>query len=173
MAAIVTVGSTGCADCHNDTLISAAAETHNACASCHDATTGALIGSAIGTSFAVGGDCTTCHSGTWEAEHPTVNDHTSLVTVGATNCAACHDDTLISAATETHNACASCHDATTGALIGSAIGTSFAVGGDCTTCHSGTWEAEHTPVMDHSGIVTVIGTDCVGCHDDTLVSAAT
>ena len=125
---IVTVGATGCADCHDDTLISAAAETHNACNSCHDATTGALIGSAIGQTAP--GDCTTCHSGTWDALHPTTAyDHGVIVTVAATSCASCHDDTLVSAAAETHNACNSCHDAATGALIGSAIGQ--AAPGDC------------------------------------------
>ncbi len=167
---IVTVAATGCASCHDDTLISAAAETHNACASCHDATSGALIGSAIGQTAP--GDCTSCHSGTWDSLHPTTTfDHSSLVTVAATSCADCHDDTLISAAAETHNTCASCHDAATGALIGSATGQSGA--GDCATCHSGSWEAEHTPELSHTALVTVGATDCASCHDDTLVSAAT
>ena len=76
-----------------------------------------------GTNFADGGDCATCHGSAWDAVHPTTNfNHGGLVTVGATGCADCHDDTLISAAAETHNACTSCHDAATGALIGSAIG---------------------------------------------------
>ena len=67
-------------------------------------TTGALLGSATGK-FAPG-DCTTCHSGNWDALHPTTAfDHSGLVTVGTTSCTGCHDDTLISAAAETHNAC--------------------------------------------------------------------
>ncbi len=166
---LVTVGATGCASCHDDTLISTAAETHNACASCHDAASGALIGSAIGQTGT--GDCISCHSGTWESLHPTTTfDHSGLVTVGATSCATCHDDTLVSAAAETHNACASCHDADTGALIGSAIGQSGL--GDCATCHSGSWEAEHTPELSHTTLVTVGATNCANCHDDTLISAA-
>ena len=169
---LVTVGSTSCALCHDDTLVSAATETHNACGSCHNAN-GGLIGSAFGTYFAIGGDCATCHTGTWEAEHTPALSHTALVTVGATSCADCHDDTLISAAADTHNACASCHDAATGALIGSAIGITFAGGGDCASCHSGTWDALHpTTTTNHGIIVTVGATGCADCHDDTLVSAA-
>ena len=169
---LVTVGSTSCADCHDDTLVSAAPETHDACGSCHDAN-GGLVGSAFGTSFAISGDCTRCHTGTWEALHPTTNfNHTGLVTVGATSCADCHTDTLVSAATETHNACTSCHDAGSGALIGSAIGQTGS--GDCTSCHTGTWDALHpTTTFNHGGLVTVGATACANCHDDTLISAAT
>ncbi len=77
----------------------------------------------MGTTFAAGGDCITCHTNTWETDHPTTAfNHGNLVTVGATGCADCHSDTLVSAATETHNACVSCHDANTGVLIGSAVG---------------------------------------------------
>ena len=167
---LVTVGATGCASCHDDTLVSAAPETHNACTSCHDAATGALIGSAIGQTGT--GDCTTCHTGTWDTMHPTTAfNHGGLVTVGATACASCHDDTLVSAAAETHNTCASCHDTATGTLIGSAFGQTGS--GDCTTCHTGTWEAEHTPELSHTALVTVGSTSCADCHDDTLVSAAT
>ena len=168
---LVTVGSTSCALCHDDTLVSAAPETHDACGSCHDAN-GGLLGSAFGTSFAISGDCTRCHTGTWEAEHTPATDHTGLVTVAATSCADCHDDTLVSAATTTHNACSSCHDAATGALIGSAIGQTGS--GDCTSCHTGTWDALHpTTTTDHSVLVTVGASSCASCHDDTLISAAT
>ena len=161
---IVTAATTSCASCHDDTLVSAAAETHNACISCHDTNTGVLIGSAIGQ--AAPGNCATCHSGTWQALHPTtVTDHTGIVTVGTTDCASCHDDTLISAAPETHNACISCHDATTGALIGSAIGQ--ASPGDCATCHGSNWEPTHTgyihTVALGSGDLTN-GVSCGACH---------
>ncbi len=168
---LVTVGTTSCADCHTDTLVSAATETHNACGSCHTAD-GGLKGSALGTSFAISGDCTTCHAGTWTALHPTTDfNHGGLVTVGATDCADCHSDTLVSAAAETHNACTSCHDAATGALIGSAIGQTGS--GDCTTCHGSDWNALHpTTAFNHGGLVTVGATTCASCHDDTLVSAA-
>ena len=77
-----------------------------------------------------------------DALHPTTTfDHSGLVTVGLTACASCHDDTLISASTETHNACASCHDATTGALTGSAVGNPAP--SDCTTCHGGAFDTLH------------------------------
>jgi hypothetical protein len=158
------VGATGCASCHDDTLVSAAAETHNACSSCHNAATGALIGSAIGQTTP--GDCTSCHSGTWDAMHPTTTfDHSGLVTVGATSCADCHDDTLISAAPETHNACVSCHETGTGALIGSAIGQTGS--GDCATCHTGSWDALH-PNHGHTVAVGAAdlssGISCGSCH---------
>ena len=78
--------------------------------------------------------------GTWETTHTTDPGHTGIV-VAATSCADCHDDTLVSAAPDTHNACTSCHDTGTGVLIGSAIGQTGL--GDCTNCHSGTWDAEH------------------------------
>ncbi len=87
-----------------------------------------------------GGDCAACHGGTWDVEHTPAIDHTALVTVGTTDCANCHNDTLVSAAAETHNACGSCHDAD-GGLVGTAIGTNFTAGGDCTTCHTSTWES--------------------------------
>jgi hypothetical protein len=158
------VGTTDCASCHDDTLVSAAAETHNACSSCHNAATGALIGSAIGQTTP--GDCTSCHSGTWDAMHPTTTfDHSGLVTVGATSCADCHDDTLISAAPETHNACVSCHETGTGALIGSAIGQTGS--GDCATCHTGSWDALH-PNHGHTVAVGAAdlssGISCGSCH---------
>ena len=102
----VTVATTSCASCHDDTLISATTETHNACISCHDAANGALIGSAVGKDVSTGGDCTTCHTGAWEAEHPEpTSDHTALVTVGATSCGSCHNDTLVSAERHNHHAC--------------------------------------------------------------------
>jgi hypothetical protein len=160
---IVTVGATGCADCHDNTLVGAEPTTHNACSSCHDANTGALIGSAAGKSAP--GDCTSCHAGTWEATHTVATDHSGIVTVGTTSCADCHDDTLVGAATTTHNACSSCHDANTGALIGSAAGKSAP--GDCTSCHTGTWDALHTyhahTVQLGAGDLSG-GTSCGSCH---------
>ncbi len=164
---LVTVGSTSCAICHDDTLVGV--NSHFNCSSCHDATTGALLSTAIGQSFIIGGDCTTCHAGAWEATHATnTPDHGSLVQVAVTSCASCHDDTLTSPAPDTHNGCASCHDAN-GGLISLAVGQDFTLGGDCATCHTGTWDATHTVVPDHMALVTVSGTTCSICHDDTLV----
>ena len=85
--------------------------------------------------------------------------------MGATNCASCHDGTLISAAPETHNACASCHDASTGALIGSAIGQSGS--GDCSTCHSGGFDAEHAAYAHTVALGAAdlsSGLSCGSCH---------
>ena len=130
-------------------------ETHNACVSCHAPADGSLIGSAIGNPTPT--DCTTCHTGTWEEEHTSDPGHTGIV-VASTSCATCHDDTLMDANPETHNACVSCHAPADGSLIGSAIGHPSPT--DCTTCHDGTWEAEHpTTAYDHLDIVTVTGTE--------------
>ncbi len=127
-----------------------------------------------------GGDCVTCHSPnasvTWEVIHLTnPPSHASLVQVPATGCADCHDNTLVSAAAETHNGCTNCHDADTGALV-ALYGTdlqTFADGGDCTTCHTDTWEGTHTTNMpDHGFLVRVDATSCGDCHDDTLLADA-
>ena len=165
----ITVAATTCGgSCHDDTLVSAAPETHDACISCHDSGDGTLIGSAFGNPTPT--DCTTCHTESWETKHTTDPGHTGI-TVAATTCGgSCHDDTLVSAAPETHDACISCHDSTTGALIGSAFGNPTPT--DCTTCHTESWETKHTTDPGHTGI-TVAATTCGGsCHDDTLVSAA-
>ena len=160
----ITVGATGCADCHTDTLVSAATDTHNACTSCHDTTSGALIGAAVGNPTPT--DCTTCHTGTWAGTHTTDPGHTGI-TVGATSCASCHSDTpfIDPGDTTNHNACVSCHDTASGALTGSAVGNPTPT--DCATCHTGTWDALHTNhghtvalgAADLSG-----GTSCGTCH---------
>ena len=120
----VTGGATPCLNCHylgavnNGTVTGAHL---NNCLLCHTDTTNLTLlpGVPVG-----GGDCVTCHTGSWEVEHTPAIDHTAIVKVGTTDCASCHTDTLTSGATETHNACGSCHNAD-GFLVGSAVGTNF------------------------------------------------
>ena len=155
----VTGGATTCVSCHylgavnNGTVTGAHL---NNCLLCHADTTDLALLPGVPVN---GGDCVTCHTGSWESEHNNpVIDHTPLVKVGTTDCANCHTDTLTSAATETHNACGSCHNSD-GFLIGSATGALLANGGDCTTCHGSTWNTLHpTTTTDHGGLVTVAST---------------
>ncbi len=164
---IVTVIGTDCGSCHDDTLVSAAANTHKRCTTCHNADTGALISFAAGKSAP--GNCTTCHADPWEATHTTnAPDHSSLVQVATTGCASCHDNTLTSAAANTHNGCVSCHNAD-GSLRSLAIGRDFTTGGDCSSCHTNSWATIHTLAPDHTALVTVSGVTCANCHDNTLV----
>ena len=171
--ALVTVGTTGCGDCHSSPppLVDGAdPKVHNGCSSCHNPTTGALISLATGKSFTAGGDCTTCHTDTWENTHTTAPDHTALVTVGTTTCGNCHSNPppLVDGADpKVHDGCSSCHDSASGALISLAVGKSFDPGGDCTTCHTDTWETMHTTnTPDHTSLVTVGTTSCSSCHSD-------
>ena len=146
-ASLVQVPATGCADCHDNTLVSAAAETHNGCTNCHDADTGALVAlygtdwqtfSTVATARPVirtAGKCT----------HTTnTPDHGFLVRVDATSCGDCHDDTLISAAANTHNGCETCHNSDDGRLVttNSTDQQSLVTGGNCTSCH-GDYFANH------------------------------
>ena len=182
VALVTTTGTTcGTANCHDDTLVGV--DAHNDCATCHDATTGALLGNAIGKDFDIGGNCTTCHGSAWQSIHSTnVTPHTSLVTVtgtgtGGTACSSCHDDTLASAAANTHAAdCSNCHNGT-GGLINSAVGKSFTTGGTCLTCHTGGFDA-HSHVHDLSYNPTTDTSQaaqqgCVACHNDSLGNLAT
>jgi len=172
---LIQVATTTCGNCHSDPppLTDAAdPKVHNACSSCHDAT-GARISLAVGKTFAVGGNCTTCHTSTWEATH-TVNtpSHNTLIRVATTTCGNCHSDPppLTDAADpKVHNACASCHDAN-GGRISLAAGKTFAAGGDCATCHTSAWSTIHAP---HSHSVQVSPGDlsydppgilCSSCH---------
>ncbi|MBW2510827.1 MAG: hypothetical protein JRE01_02215, partial [Deltaproteobacteria bacterium] len=184
---LVQVATTDCASCHSTPpplVDNADPKVHNACASCHDATSGALISSAIGKDFTTGGDCTTCHGTAWESLHFTNNNgtttHNSLVTVtattaGWTNCASCHSDPpplTDGADAKVHNACASCH-ATNGSRVSTAVGKDFTTGGNCETCHgtvadSTAFASTHTT---HTASHTVsVGGDqsngqlCSNCH---------
>ena len=171
-SSLVKVAGTSCANCHDNTLVSAAANTHNACSSCHNAD-GSLRSLAIGRDFITGGDCTTCHTDSWEATH-TVNQpgHNALVQVASTSCAGCHSDPppLTNAADpKVHNACSSCHDID-GGLVSLAFGKSFTAGGDCATCHTAAWDTIHAV---HSHTVQVGAGDlsydppgslCSSCH---------
>jgi len=162
---LVQVATTSCADCHDNTLVSGAVTTHNGCSSCHN-TDGSLRSLAVGKTFTSGGDCTTCHTGSWDTLHAAAPDHTSLVRVSTTICASCHDNTLVSGAANTHNGCASCHN-TDGSLRSLAVGKNFTAGGDCTTCHGAGWETTHTThthtVALGSGDLSG-GAPCGNCH---------
>jgi hypothetical protein len=166
---IVTTSGTQCGTCHTSTLLIDPADpkVHNGCSTCHD-TDGGLIGSAIGASAP--GNCNTCHGADFTTVHPDTVDHTALVTAGTTSCGTCHTSTLLvdPADPKVHNDCLSCHN-TDGGLIGRAAGKTFAVGGDCATCHTEAFGTIHPSGIDHSGIVTTNGTQCGTCHTSTLL----
>ena len=103
-------------------------------------------------------------------------DHTSLVTVGTTSCGNCHSDPppMVAAADpKVHNACTSCHDVNYG-LKSLAVGKSFAVGGDCTTCHGDHFpnHSHHSGVYNDVTYNVVVDTSqalqqgCALCHTD-------
>ena len=120
----VTPGQSDCASCHENQLDGIPNTTHlDNCSNCHNTSTGALV-TTLGTdttTFSTGGNCQTCHTDTWLTTHNTSTpDHTSLVQVAATDCASCHDNTLASAAADTHlSDCSNCHNAN-GSQIGRA-----------------------------------------------------
>ncbi|HKI51318.1 MAG TPA: MopE-related protein, partial [Geothermobacteraceae bacterium] len=169
---LVQVGTTSCGNCHSDPpplTDPVDPKVHSSCSNCHDADYN-RISLAAGKSFAVGGDCTTCHTNAWETIHTTnPPDHSSLVQVGTTGCGNCHSDPPpLTDATDpkVHNACTTCHNAD-GSLRSLAVGKDFLTGGDCTTCHTATWEVTHTTSPpDHSALVTVGTTSCGNCHSD-------
>ncbi|WP_303720470.1 putative metal-binding motif-containing protein, partial [Malonomonas rubra] len=165
----VTGGSTYCIGCHdtgaavNGTVVT----THlNNCSLCHTTVPNLQSGLPAG-----GGDCSACHTNTWELTHiSNPPDHTTLVQVGSTVCANCHSTPpplTDNADSKVHNTCGSCHDSL-GGLIGSAAvaNKTLADIGDCQTCHIDTWEGIHTTAPNHGMIVTVGSTTCATCHDD-------
>jgi hypothetical protein len=154
-----------CLNCHVAAAapFATAGEAHkNGCQTCHNTSTGALIGSANGKT--AGADCQTCHSGYF-------NSHGHSHTMGTVAmCVSCHTTATTApytAVAQTHArlGCQTCHNATTGALNGSATGKLS--GATCQTCHS-TYFNGHA--KDHSALVKV-NTDvslpvanCVNCH---------
>jgi hypothetical protein len=165
----VNVGTTSCGNCHSDPppLVDAAdPKVHNGCSSCHNSDY-SRKSLAIGKTFAAGGDCTTCHTDPFATVHPDSVDHSALVTVGATSCGNCHISTLLVDPVDpkVHDGCTTCHDSE-GALVGLAVGKSFAAGGDCSTCHTDPFATVHPADTDHSAIVTTGGTQCGTCHSN-------
>jgi hypothetical protein len=164
---LVTVGTTSCGNCHSDPpplVNSADPKVHSACSNCHDSNYN-TISLAAGKSFAVGGNCTTCHTDPFATVHPGTVDHSALVTVGTTSCGNCHSDPppLVDPVDpKVHDACATCHDAE-GGLINQAAGKSFDIPGNCTTCHTDPFVAVHPDTVDHSQAIQ-ISVDCDGCH---------
>ena len=104
---------------------------------------------AIGQTFTPGGNCETCHTNGWEATHFNNNNgtttHNSLVQVGSTSCASCHSDPpplIDDADAKVHSTCGNCHNAN-GSLIVDLVGLNLTFGGDCTTCHTDSFDNIH------------------------------
>jgi|GEM_PF-1894796 len=167
---LVQVGTTSCGNCHSDPppLVDANdPKVHSTCSNCHDSEYN-RISLAAGKSFAVGGDCKTCHTDTFYTIHPPTVDHSALVRVGTTGCGNCHNDPLPlvdSLDPKVHNACSTCHDSD-GGLISLAAGKTLAAGGDCTTCHVDSFDTIHPDTIDHSALIKVETTSCGNCHSD-------
>ena len=171
---LVQVGTTSCGNCHTNPppLINPDdPKAHSTCSNCHDANYN-TISLAAGKTFAAGGNCTTCHGADFNGAHPDTVDHTALVNVGLTSCGDCHSGQppLVDPVDpKVHNACISCHDSD-GNLVSLAIGQNFdPPGGDCSSCHTQSFETVHPADVDHSGIVTTTGTQCGSCHTSTLL----
>jgi predicted CXXCH cytochrome family protein len=158
--------SVGCISCHDHPDITGVYHFGN-CITCHNSPKPEVI-AAIASGSA---ECITCHGADFTTTHPDTIVHTSIITVGTTSCANCHNDSppLVNVADpKVHNACLSCHDIN-GTLVSRAIGKSFAVGGDCATCHAEAFEMIHPNIIDHSTIVTTTGTSCGSCHTSTAL----
>lgn len=135
------------------------------CATCHSATTGALIGHAVGQT--VGATCSTCHT-----TYPNAHVHThSMVTVPL--CISCHTTAttapyVLTGQTHAPLGCTTCHSATTFLRIGSAIGK--VAGESCQTCHT-TYFNSHIHSHINSVKVNVAATpptaNCTACHSAT------
>ncbi len=121
--------------------------------------------------------CLTCHAATFATIHAILEGHTALVRVGSTICGGCHSDSppLVNAADpKVHSACTNCHDASFN-TISLAAGKTFAVGGDCTTCHGNYFPAHihhndgayndvsYNPLVDTS---QASQQGCADCHHD-------
>jgi hypothetical protein len=142
---------------------------HNACSSCHD-TDGNLINRAAGKSFAIGGDCSTCHDESFTAIHAggsnLIQGHSDIITTTGTQCGTCHSDPppLVNLNdNKVHDSCSTCHDGQ-GGLIDLAQGKSAP--GNCNTCHGADFTVIHPDDIDHTAIVTVGTTACGNCHID-------
>ena len=158
--------SVGCISCHDHPDITGVYHFGN-CITCHNSPKPEVI-AAIASGSA---ECITCHGADFTTTHPDTIVHPSIITVGTTSCANCHNDSppLVNVADpKVHNACLSCHDIN-GTLVSRAIGKSFAVGGDCATCHAEAFEMIHPNIIDHSTIVTTTGTSCGSCHTSTTL----
>ena len=120
----------------------------SSCSTCHNSPRQEVIDAiALGANPT---NCLPCHSGK-DVTHGSV-DHVALgyVTAGPATCATCHDPVGADATVSvTHlDNCSLCHTTVPALQPG-------LVAGDCAACHGGTWEAEHTPVLDHTALVTV------------------
>lgn len=137
---------------------------HDACSTCHDAD-GGRISLAAGKTFAVGGDCTTCHVEPFGTIHPPDTDHSAIVTTDGTQCGTCHTGTpLVDLDVDdpkVHDFCSTCHDVE-GTLISLAGGKSKP--GNCNTCHGADFTTIHPDTVDHSSAIQ-LSFDCAACHE--------
>jgi len=159
--------SSNCDSCHASGTIAGTAtgipvdpadnKVHDACATCHDTTTGALL-AAYGKASAMpagGGACEACHGGYFGSH---THGH-SMSTVSM--CTTCHITATTApytASGQTHSrlGCGTCHNTANGALIGSAIGKT--AGANCQTCHSAYFNGH-----SHSHVMNTVAL-CVSCH---------
>jgi hypothetical protein len=168
----VTIES-ACVVCHPDpaTTFTSSGDNkiHNDCTTCHDTTTNALKGSAIGHGVSDAGFgnpnvCTTCHTGRTWTDHDIDHAGSGYVTLYS-DCTGCHSETVttgqdfISATNDKkHDACTICH---------AADGSQSTGAGDCSLCHSSAAGDWTTHTQDHTGKVTA-ATGCVSCHSATV-----
>lgn len=135
---------------------------HDACATCHEATTGALVGLAAG--HAGGGDCLTCH-GDLNTGHASVHD---FAHANKPACLSCHADNVV----EEHVArrgfsCSVCHDSKVRGIVDTIAAGKAGTSVNCESCHHaqlifpdgiGKFQDRH-----HATIQSTSG-DCTYCH---------
>ena len=113
---------------------------------------GRLINEAAGKTFASPGNCTTCHTGSFDVVHPEDVDHSQAIQVSI-DCDGCHagpPPVVDPADPKVHDFCTSCHDAE-GGLISLAAGNPAP--NECITCHGSDLVALHpsSPTVDPRG----------------------
>jgi predicted CxxxxCH...CXXCH cytochrome family protein len=170
----VQVATTSCASCHDNTLVSGAANTHNGCSSCHDAN-GSLVSLAVGKTFAAGGDCATCHGGNVQTVHFSCTTCHGEPPNGssAPNTTGAHGAHDVLGFGSTSPSCAACHNGAAhynsntevGILSGfddKDWGSPSFNGSTCSklSCHGG----QTTPSWSTGSLN--VDTQCRSCHND-------
>jgi hypothetical protein len=162
---------------------------HDACSTCHNDTTGALVPPTghAGAMPVGGGVCTACHtSGTFTSLHDWATvDHSAKVTSTASCTTSCHTATAGTASTipvdatahtKVHDSCATCHSDTTLAVMKAGYGHAPTnTIGACVVCHTQTsFTAMHDwATVDHSAMVTSTASCTTSCHTATAGTAST
>jgi hypothetical protein len=169
-----------CLSCHSATTApyTANGDAHalQGCATCHNPTTGELLGSAVGRHN--GASCEECHStfSSHPFDHAPVVRVNSATTPTTANCVGCHAATVspfvVAGEVHTIQGCATCHHPATGALIGSATGKT--TGGECVTCHATSFNG-HSHGNSHEVLMRptdlTVGLACNTCHRQGGVSS--